>query len=147
MNQNVVIVTLLFSIPIVAIVGGIVFGIVKMICRQRLLELVHRERIAAIEKGMEPTTMAPMPLMGDADDRYASPRGAALRLGQGLMIGGLVTLGVGVGVGLGLMCLLLPGGERAWPVGLIPAFVGIALVVSALVVRRGVDDEAPPSRI
>ena len=43
----------LFTIPIVAIIGGITAGIVKSVHRQRLLELAQKERIAAIERGVD----------------------------------------------------------------------------------------------
>src|SRR5207248_4823258 len=46
---------LIFSIPIVAIVGGITAGIVRTLGNQRLMELAQRERIAAIERGVDPS--------------------------------------------------------------------------------------------
>jgi hypothetical protein len=45
------------SIPIVAVIGGVVTWIVKLICRQRLDELARRERIAAIERGFDPAQL------------------------------------------------------------------------------------------
>ena len=45
---------LIIAIPIMAIAGGIVVGVVRMIGQQRLLELAQRERIAAIERGIDP---------------------------------------------------------------------------------------------
>ena len=43
-----------FLIPIVAIVGGIVAGIVATVTRGRVREMEIRERIAMIERGMVP---------------------------------------------------------------------------------------------
>ena len=43
-----------FLIPIVAIVGGIIAGIVATVTRGRVRELEIRERIAMIERGMVP---------------------------------------------------------------------------------------------
>jgi hypothetical protein len=43
-----------FLIPIVAIVGGILAGIVATVSRARVRELEIRERIAMIERGMVP---------------------------------------------------------------------------------------------
>src|SRR5262245_25148576 len=43
-----------FLIPITAIVGGIIAGIVATVTKARLRELEIRERIAMIERGMMP---------------------------------------------------------------------------------------------
>src|ERR1700756_2394442 len=45
---------MIFTIPIVAIVGGIIFSIGKTVMRPRVRELEIRERIAMIEKGLVP---------------------------------------------------------------------------------------------
>ena len=47
----------LFAIPIITIIGGIAIGIIRAIGEQRLLELAQRERIAAIERGLDPTKL------------------------------------------------------------------------------------------
>ena len=52
---------LVFAIPIIAIVGGITAGIVRTLGRQRLIELAQRERIAAIERGVDPSKLPPLP--------------------------------------------------------------------------------------
>jgi hypothetical protein len=137
------------AIPIVAIIGGITAGIVNTLGQQRLIELAQRERIAAIEKGIDPSKLPPLPVPTGHNDlaaMYLSPRQATLRRAQGLLIGGLVTLAVGIG--LGIMLYVLPGGEeRVWSVGLIPGLVGIALVVSSVIVRGSAPEEsAPPQR-
>jgi len=130
---------LIFAIPIVAIVGGITAGILKTHGQQRLIELAQRERIAAIERGLDPSKLPPLPVPHAGDDlatMYMPPRQAALHRAQGMLIGGLVTLAVGVG--LSLMMLVLDRNGNAWAVGLVPGFVGIGLLLAALVVRRGV---------
>jgi hypothetical protein len=138
---------MIFAIPIVAIVGGITAGIVKTLGQQRLVELAQRERIAAIEKGIDPSKLPPLPMVGDLDDvnaMYMSPRQAALRRAQGLLVGGLVTFAVGIG--LGLMLWILPDGEeKVWAVGLIPGFIGLALLISSAIVRNSApeDDRSP----
>jgi len=138
----------IFSIPIIAIVGGITAGIVKTLGQQRLLELAQRERIAAIERGIDPSKLPPLPT-GRADDDlasiYLSPRESAKRRAQGLMIGGLVTLAVGVSLGIFLGAIAADEGEpsRIWALGLIPSAVGIALLISAWLVRP-TDNGAPP---
>ena len=51
------------GIPIVAIIGGITVAIVRTIGQQRLAELAHRERIAALERGVDPSKLPPAPVL------------------------------------------------------------------------------------
>jgi len=124
------------SIPIVAIIGGITAGIIRTLGRQRLIELAQRERIAAIERGVDPAKLAPLPVAALDDE----PEGWVMsqfdrdrRRAQGLMIGGIVTLAVG----LGLMAFLniMEDHGNAWAVGIIPATIGCALLLSSFLVR------------
>jgi len=141
---------LIFAIPIVAIVGGITAGIARTLGQQRLIELAQRERIAAIERGLDPSKLPPLPAGPAGDDLasyYLSPRQAARRRVLNLVIGGLVTLAVGVGVGFMLSVIPDARENHAWAVGLVPAFVGIALLLSALIVARtsnGDERHSPP---
>jgi len=140
MNDDVLIPLAAFAIPIVAITGGIIMGIVRALGRQRMMELAQRERIAAIERGVDPAKLPALDMSQldahgafDSFDRPSSP----LRRAQGLLIGGLVTLfaGVGITLFLGLITHDHSGDERyVWAVGLIPAFVGLALLLSARIV-------------
>jgi len=133
---------MIFAIPIVAVAGGITAGIVRMLSQHRLLELAQRERIAAIERGVDPAKLPPMPVPTDDDvaAAYLSPRQQSLRRAQGLMIGGLVCAAVGVGLS-GMLALLAGEEAHAWAVGFIPFAVGVALLLSAMIVRRGAEDE------
>jgi len=125
---------LVFSIPIIAIVGGITAGIVKTISRHRLIELAQRERIAMIEHGLDPSKLPPLPLSEIADATpLMSATDAARHRSQGLMIGGLVTFAVGIS--LGVLLYNVAGEEGVWSVGLIPAAIGVALILSAFLVR------------
>ncbi len=135
------------SIPIVAIVGGITAGIIRTLGRQRLIELAQRERIAAIERGVDPSKLPPLPNMPDVVDRlggadvggYYNP----LRRAQGLMVGGLVTLAAGIG--LAVFLNLVAGEPGVWAVGAIPGAIGVALLLSALIVwPRGGSGTPPP---
>jgi hypothetical protein len=140
MNEDILIPLAAFAIPIVAITGGIIMGIVRALGRQRMMELAQRERIAAIERGVDPAKLPVLDLSHfdghdgfNGFDRPSSP----MRRAQGLLIGGLVTLfaGVGVTLFLGLITHDHSGDERyVWAVGLIPAFVGLALLLSARIV-------------
>ncbi len=125
---------LVFSIPIIAIVGGITAGIVKTISRHRIVEMAQRERIAMIERGLDPSKFPPLQLNEIADETpMLSPADAARRRAQGLLIGGLVTLAVGLS--LGVMLYYIAGEPGVWSVGLIPVAIGIALLISAALIR------------
>jgi len=125
---------LVFSIPIIAIVGGITAGIIKTISRHRIIELAQRERIAMIERGLDPSKLPPLPVNEiNEDTPLLSPADAARRRAQGLMIGGLVTLAVGLS--LGVMLYYIAGEPGVWSVGLIPIAIGVALLISAMLVR------------
>ena len=137
------------SIPIVAIVGGITAGIVRMYHRQRAFKLMQRERIAAIERGLDPDKIASMqrPLLYDDHGIYTDPHMQAERRRQGLMIGGIVTLFAGVAVAIFLNGVA--GGhhgddEQVWMVGLIPAAVGVALLLSSFLIRPIGPGGGPP---
>ena len=134
------------SIPIVAIVGGITAGIVRMMQRQRAFEMIQRERIAAIERGLDPDKIASLqrPLLYDDHGIYTDPVMANERRRQGLMIGGIVTLFVGVSLAVFLRGVTGEGdADKAWLVGLIPAAVGVALLLSSFLIRP-IGSSMPP---
>jgi hypothetical protein len=133
------------SIPILAIVGGITAGIVRMMHRHRAFELLQRERIAAIERGLDPEKIAGMsrPLIYDDHGVFTDPRVAAERRRQGLLVGGIVTLFVGVAVSVFLYGVTGNEREKVWLVGMIPAAVGVALLLSSFLIRS-VDQGPPP---
>src|SRR5262245_7212456 len=124
------------AIPIVAIVGGISAGIIRTLGRQRLIELAQRERIAAIERGVDPAKLTPLPvstLDDEPETWHMNTYERDRRRYQGLMIGGIVT----VSAGLGIMAFLnfVASNENAWAVGIVPAAVGVAMLLSAFLVR------------
>ena len=134
------------SIPIVAIIGGITAGIIRTLGRQRLIELAQRERIAAIERGVDPAKLTPLPVTALDDE----PEGLIMsqfdrdrRRAQGLLIGGIVTLAVG----LGLMAFLniMEDHGNAWAVGIIPAAIGVALLLSSFLVRPKGNGSSTPT--
>jgi hypothetical protein len=142
-----ILMVLIFIIPIVAIIGGITAGIMKTRGRQRLVELAQRERIVAIEKGLDPAKLPPLPSFGDdLTAVYLTPRQTELRRAQSLLIGGLVLLAVGLGLTVMLLSLPDPEANGAWAAGCIPGFIGIALLASSLIVRKGApaDDASGP---
>lgn len=138
---------LIFSVPIVAIIGGITMGIVRSLSQQRMIELAQQERIAAIQRGIDPSKLPPLPAgsdsWNDASSMYRSFDDISRRRSQGLMIGGLVTLFTGIG--LTSMLIIMRTDERAWAVGLVPGFIGIALLISGMLVRpRGNGPSSTP---
>ena len=136
------------SIPIVAIVGGITAGIVRMIQRQRAFEMVQRERIAAIERGLDPDKIASLqrPLLYDDHGVFTDPVMAAEHRRQGMMIGGLVTLFVGIALSVFLYGVADHEDHRVWLVGMIPAAVGVALLLSSFLIRPVGASPTPPER-
>lgn len=138
---------MVLSIPIIAIVGGITAGIVRMFQRQRAFELLQRERIAAIERGLDPEKIASLqrPILFDDHGIYTDPKAAANRLRQGLMIGGIVTLFAGVSLGIFLNGVADRGDGNVWMVGLIPAAVGAALLLCSFLIRP-IESSQPPPR-
>ena len=102
---------LVFAIPIVSIIGGIVTGVVRTLGKQRLIELAQRERIAAIERGIEPSKLPPLPVFTDNDEAGYGPdflRRTQRNRHQGLLIGGIVTLAVGTSLAI-MIRVLQPG--------------------------------------
>ena len=136
------------SIPVVAIIGGITSAIVRGILRQRAWELVQRERIASIERGIDPEKLGhltiPDPFGGgfsSTDQRFESQRTR-----QNLMIGGLVTLFVGIALAIFLNNVTEE--HNVWTVGLMPIAVGLALLISATLIKPHDDTPRmpPPSQ-
>ena len=148
-DEDVFVPFLVFAVPIVAIAGGILAGIIKNISAHRLMEVAVRERMALIARGMDPARIpslsagagsALFPLLSFADhSRFRA---------QGLLIGGFVTLlgGIALGVFLGLV---ESWESREWTVALVPVSIGIALLVSSAFVRGqgGAGASGAPSRV
>ena len=148
-NPDALIPLMALSIPIIAIVGGITAGIVRTMQRQRAFEMVQRERIAAIERGLDPDKIASLqrPLIYDDHGIYTDSRVAAERLRQGLMIGGIVTLFAGIAISIFLHGVAdgNDGGGKVWTVGLIPSAVGVALLLCSFLIRPvGPGQGSPP---
>lgn len=127
---------LVFGIPIIAIVGGITAGIVKTVTESRVIENAQRERIAAIQAGMDPSRLPPLPALGSASTVAASidPEAAARHRSQGLLIAGIITLFVGAGL-ITFLYIVVDSGDPVWAVGIIPLFVGLALFLCSWIVR------------
>ncbi|HEY3215145.1 MAG TPA: hypothetical protein VGK93_01495 [Candidatus Eisenbacteria bacterium] len=141
---------MIFSIPIVAIVGGITVAVVKAIGRQRLVELAQQERIAALQRGVDISKLPALPNLA-LDDDDLSMLGVSgperdRRRAQGLMIGGIITLFAGIGIMAFLLILGPDGDKAAWAVGIIPGAVGLALLLSAWIVSPKAGATAGPTQ-
>jgi hypothetical protein len=129
-------------IPIVAIVGGITAGVVRILAQQKIAELGMKERIAAIERGIDPARLPPLPAF-DSDGALAgTPRERALRTAQRLQIAAIITSAAGLGLCIMLLAIPESRGAGVWPIGLIPVLIGAGLGLSGQLVRRN----APPER-
>lgn len=131
------------AIPIVAIIGGITVAVVRTIGQQRIAELAHRERIAALERGVDPSKLPPPPVI-DYGQGYGTYN--PLRRHHSLMIGGIVCTMIGISIAVFLR--IMETEKNAWAVGLIPIGVGIALLLSAALVKpRNGDSMGGPPRV
>jgi hypothetical protein len=92
-------------------------------------ELLHAERLAAIERGLPPPA--------DAEGPPPSPPQAAATAGNSLKTG-LVCLGLG----LGLLAALRLGGSPYWPWGLVLAGLGAAHLVYWFTLGKALWEEA-----
>src|SRR5688572_15865417 len=125
-------------IPIIAIIMGVSAGIVAIWSEHKrkaqLLEQNHRERMQAIEKGLE---LPPLPanLVGTSNGPSTSTPEKALRAGI------MMTL---IGVLLYFAIDEVGAGEAAL-FGLIPAAIGVANLVYAAVLRG--KHKAPDGRL
>jgi len=124
-----------FALAGTAILGGILTGIVRSFQRQRMIELVQRERIALIERGADPEKLPPMTESAMAaafGHGMGDERILAERRRQGLVIAGLIFAFFGLGLGL---MLGMVAGDRVWAVGGIPFSIGLALLLGARTVK------------
>ena len=128
-------VSLSMLIPIVAIIMGIglvMFSIYVDFQRKReILNAVHRERMAAIEKGIE---LPPLPPEIFRPRDRGQARSAARTLERGLLL-------MFVGVALGI-ALWRTGIDAAWW-GLVPFALGVAYLISSRF--RAAEPQLPPS--
>jgi hypothetical protein len=136
---GVVIAVVAMAIPIIAIVGGITAGIVRTLGQQRLAELAHKERIAALEHGVDPSKLPPSPVI-DYQNGLGTGSYNPMRRAHGLLIGGLVTL-MG-GISFSLFLYFMRPEKNVWAVGLVPVGIGVALLLSSWLVRPKKDEGA-----
>lgn len=124
-------------IPILAIVMSLGLGMIAVVLDYRRkraqVELVHKERLAAIEKGMEPP---PLP------DNYLGNGRRYKDTPAGMLRSGLVLVFVGAAVGAALY-LTMPY-NRQWAWGLIPLAVGVARLIGWKLSPKAEDGSGRP---
>jgi len=120
-------------IPIVAVIMSLTIPIVAIITefakRRTFYELHHKERLAAIEKGVE---LPPLP----PEFVGAGPKGRPRYL-----LRGLIWLFVGLGILVALSGISRPGAEKSWLLGFIPTGVGLAYLIYYFVEGKRVEEE------
>jgi hypothetical protein len=133
--------SLVFMIPIVAIIGGITSAIVATVMRARVRELEIRERIALIEKGLVPPPEVDPRGFERAmsrTERVRSPIAASRHRRAGITL---------LGVGFGLMVLIGVAGndpQAGVGVGGFLVILGLAFFVNSLFEARA-EPFGPPT--
>jgi hypothetical protein len=125
---------LIFSIPIIAMLGGFLYLIIRTLSRNRLRELEIRERIAMIERGLVPAPEVDPRGFERAMSRHQAtvvlPKSSARSRSAGIVF---------IGIGMALMFLIgFAGGEPGVAVGVGGALsiIGLAFVVNGLMGGR-----------
>jgi hypothetical protein len=133
-------ITMMMLIPVVAIIGGITAGIVKSHHRARMIELAQRERIAAIERGLDISQLPPLPpIAGLGADVEAMPEARQLHRSRGLTIWGIILACLGLAL-VAILLLTVPLETGAWGSGFFFLMLGVAFLISARVIRPDLDD-------
>ena len=120
-------------IGVAFIFGLISFGLVRKALadkeRLQLREMIHRERMAAIEKNMplegihlEDATMPEVTVTSSRTDTIAWIRFTALFLGLAFFFGG-------IGMSVGFRIAPEPDFNDIWSIGLIPTLTGFGLLI------------------
>lgn len=118
-----------------SITGGIVAGFIRSRQRQSVAEMIQHERIALIERGTDPERLPALqshPLWAAIENGAVSERQLVARRRQGLTITGLLFTFFGIALGIFLSQV---AGDHVWVVGLLPASIGLALLVSSTVMK------------
>ena len=106
-------------IPIIAVLGGVCIAIAGIIVAGRKKDLEHKERLVAMEKGI------PLP---EPEPEEKKPVHSARRAS------GLVMFGIGLALTIALA--VTPDAQEAWGWGLIPLFIGVGLIIAAVLDKR-----------
>jgi len=92
--------------------------------KQKVLDMIHKERMAAIEKGLPYPEWPEYDVNGEIKAKE-NPKGS---LGAGVIL-------IMIGVGISLTFYLWPELRIVWPVGLIIIFTGLGVIISYFLTR------------
>lgn len=119
---------LLLFVPMIAVIGGVIAGVVRAVGRQRIAELAYKERIAAVERGVD---LSRLPPVSGGEDRLVQDDARSLT--RWLTIVGLVM--VFGSAALIVTIAVFDSDKTKWVAALIPLAIGAALLLSAWIVR------------
>jgi hypothetical protein len=120
--------TMAVLIPIAAVTGGVIIAIVAIVIGGRKKELEHKERLIAMEKGIE----IPQP-----------PKPVSRPAYQGNRSAGFVMTMLGIAITVANWAV---GGTKAGVWGFIPLAIGIGLLISAVVEKNEVEKKEARGR-
>jgi hypothetical protein len=108
----------------------------KGLRRQRRLELAHKERMMAMEKGI------PLPELPEIDEPLRRPLMAevvgSIRINPRWPLGlGALSMMLGIGISVALALSQESEHYRVWSFGLIPVFFGVGLMLHYALTRPG----------
>jgi hypothetical protein len=119
---------LIALIPLAGVVWFIVATLAEEKTKRQERELLHRERVLALEKGK-------VDILEESIVRAETRKPGAP--GSGLLVGGIVTIGAGLAISA-FLALALDGSDRSKGValGVLPVILGASLIVGWWVSRR-----------
>ena len=117
--------TFAITIPLLSILGGVAIAITAIVMSGRKKELKHKERIIAMEKGVE----LPPEKKEEKRPEYLSNRSA-----------GLVMTFIGIAL---TIALWTTAGKDGGVWGLIPLGIGIGLLVSSALEKKEIESKQP----
>jgi hypothetical protein len=132
-DDDVLVPFLVFAVPLVAIAGGILAGIIKTVSSHRLMEVVVRERMALIARGVDPAKIPASAGAALAGASLLSMRDVTRLRAQGLLVAGFVTLAGGASFAI-VTGALNSWESGDWGVGVVAASIGLALLLSGAII-------------
>jgi len=143
LSDDVVVPFMIFAIPVVAVAGGILAGVIKTVSAHRLMEAAVRERMALVARGIDPSKIPPPGDAGLAGSWLMSSPDYPRYRAQGLLIGGVATL-AGSLAWLGVTAALRSWEDGDWGIAVVAGSVALALILSGLIIMPRGRQGAPP---
>ena len=105
--------------------------------RQQVNEQVHKERLAAIEKGLPYPELPPYSFEEEEHTMNATHRRSNPRL---MVVYAALLITSGCGALTGMIISENPAVRQNWSLGLIPMFMGVGALLGALIMASGKRD-------